>query len=49
MRKIRMITILRTTEDPVVDKKGSVKTMKTAHWFPCKVNAAVPLDHRMCH
>lgn len=48
MTKIRMITIQRTVEETVTDKKGNSKTMKVKHWYPCKVNASVPFDHRMC-
>lgn len=48
MAKIRMITIQRTVIETVTDKKGNVITNKVKHWFPCKVNVAVPFDHRMC-
>lgn len=48
MQKIRMITIQRTVEEVVTDKKGASKIQKVKHWFPCKVNAAVPYNHRMC-
>lgn len=48
MVKIRMITIQRTVEETVTDKKGATKTQKVKHWFPCKVNASVPFDHKMC-
>lgn len=47
MAKTRMITIQRTVEETVTDKKGTTKTQKVKHWFPCKVNAAVPHDHWM--
>lgn len=43
-----MITIQRTVEETVTDKKGNSKTMKVKHWYPCKVNASVPFDHHMC-
>lgn len=43
-----MITIQRTVEETVVDKKGNAKTMKVKHLYPCKINAAVPYNHRMC-
>lgn len=46
--KTRMITIQRTVEETITDKKGNVKTVKVQHWFPCKVNAAVPYNHHMC-
>lgn len=48
MSKTRMITIQRTIEEIVTDKKGNSKAQKVKHWFPCRVNAAVPFDHRMC-
>ncbi len=48
MKKIRMITIQRTVEEIVPDKKGASKVMKVKHWYPCKVNASVPFDHQMC-
>ena len=43
-----MITIQRTVEETVTDKKGNVKVQKVKHWYPCKVNAAVPYNHFMC-
>jgi len=48
MPKIRMITIRRSTWDDVVDKKGKVTQQKVVHSFPCKINASVPFDHKMC-
>lgn len=48
MKKTRMITIQRTVEETVVDKKGVAKTQKVKHWFPCKINASVPYNHEMC-
>lgn len=46
--KTRMITIQRSVTETVIDKKGNEKTQLVKHWFPCKVNAAVPFNHRMC-
>lgn len=48
MQKTRMITIQRTVEETVVDKKGNAKVMKVKHHYPCKINASVPFNHRMC-
>jgi hypothetical protein len=48
MKKVRLITIQRTVEETVTDKNGSSKVMKVKHWFPVKINAAIPLNHRMC-
>lgn len=48
MKKVRMITIQRTVEETITDKKGVSKVQKVKHWFPCKINASVPYDHRMC-
>lgn len=48
MAKTRMITIQRTVEEQIPGKNGSVTTVKVKHWFPCKVNAAVPFSHEMC-
>ena len=46
--KTRYITIRRTVEVEVPDKDGKVKIEKRVKPFPCKVNSAVPFDHRMC-
>ena len=48
MTKTRMITIRRSTMDDVVGKKGEVTKQKVVHSFPCKINASVPFNHRMC-
>lgn len=48
MTKTRMITIQRTVKEIVEDKKGNVKEQFVKHWFPVRINAAVPYDHHMC-
>lgn len=45
--KTRNISILRTEEIETIDKTGQVKKQKRVRLFPCKVNAGVPLSHRM--
>ena len=46
--KTGYITIRRTVEVEVPDKDGKVTIEKRVKPFPCKVNSAVPFDHRMC-
>lgn len=46
--KTRGITIVRTIEVEVPQKDGKTKLEKRRKTFPCKVNAAVPFNHRMC-
>lgn len=46
--KTRLITIKRLVEVDVVQKDGKVEKEKVRKRFPCRVNAAVPFDHRMC-
>ena len=48
MKKVRMITIQRTVEEVVEDKKGASKVQKVLRWFPVKINASVPFNHQMC-
>ena len=48
MSKVRMISIKRVVEETITDKTGKAKTQKVQHWYPCRVNAAVPFNHRMC-
>ena len=48
MVKTRLITIRRTVEMEVPDKDGKVKVQKVQKNFPCRINSAVPFDHRMC-
>lgn len=45
--KTRGISIKRTVKTVVVDDKGNEKEMMVKQWFPCRVNAAVPFDHKM--
>ena len=45
--KTRLITIRRTVTQ-VVEEKGKQVEQKAKKYFPCKVNASVPYDHRMC-
>lgn len=44
----RLITILRTIEVEVPAKDGKMEIKKVVKPFPCRVNAAVPFNHRMC-
>lgn len=46
--KTRLITILRTIEIEVQGKDGKVEKKKVKKSFPCRINAGVPYDHRMC-
>lgn len=46
--KTRLITILRTIEVEVPAKDGKVEKKKVVKPFPCRINAGVPYDHRMC-
>lgn len=46
--KTRLITIKRTYIKSVPDGKGNVKQERVSDYFPCKVNAGIPLDHKMC-
>lgn len=48
MKKTRTISIKRTVEVEIVEKSGATKRQKQVQWFPCKINAAVPFNHRMC-
>lgn len=47
MSKTRGISIKRTETIIESDKNGNPVEKKQVRWFPCKVNAAVPFDHRM--
>ena len=44
----RLITILRTIEVEVPAKDGKVEIKKVVKPFPCRVNAGVPFNHKMC-
>ena len=46
--KTRGITIRRTIEVETPQKDGKTKIEKVKKYFPCRVNASVPFDHRMC-
>lgn len=46
--KTRGITIRRTIEVETPQKDGKTKIEKVKKFFPCKINASVPFDHRMC-
>ena len=48
MAKTRGITIRRTVTVEIPQKDGKVKQEKVQKNFPCKINAAVPFEHRMC-
>lgn len=45
--KTRGISIKRTVKVTVTDEKGNEKEVMVKQWFPCRVNAAVPFDHKM--
>lgn len=44
---MRGFWIKRTVEVEVKDKTGKTLIKKEQQWFPCQVNAAIPLNHRM--
>lgn len=46
--KTRLITIQRTVEVEIPGKDGKVEIVKVKKFFPCKVNAGVPFNHKMC-
>lgn len=46
--KTRLITIQRTIEVQVSAKDGKIEIKKVVKPFPCRVNASVPFNHRMC-
>lgn len=46
--KTRLITIQRTIEVQVPAKDGKIEIKKVVKSFPCRVNAGVPFNHRMC-
>ena len=48
MAKTRLITILRTIEIEVPAKDGKIEKKKVVKPFPCRINAGVPYDHKMC-
>lgn len=48
MAKTRLISIRRTIEVEMPAKDGKVEKVKVQKWFPCKINAGVPFDHKMC-
>lgn len=48
MAKTRLITIRRTVEIEREVKGGKIEKVKVEQQFPCKINAGVPFDHKMC-
>ena len=48
MAKTKLITIERTIEIEVPVKDGKTEKKKVVKTFPCRINAGVPFDHRMC-
>lgn len=46
--KTRSITIKRAYIKSIPDGKGGVKQERVINYFPCRINAGVPFDHRMC-
>lgn len=46
--KTRLITILRTIEVETAGKDGKVEKKKVIKPFPCRINAGVPFEHRLC-
>ena len=48
MKKTRTITIYRTILVEQQKKDGKTEMVKVTKAFPCRVNAGVPFDHKMC-
>lgn len=44
----RLISIRRTVEVEVPAKDGKMEKIKVVKTFPCRVNAGVPFEHRLC-
>lgn len=45
--KTRGFFITRRVKEIVEDAKGNTKEVFSSRSFPCRVNAAVPFDHKM--
>ena len=48
MAKTRLITIYRSIWVEQPKKDGKVEKVKVTKAFPCRINAGVPFDHKMC-
>ena len=42
------MTIRRTIEVEREVKGGKIEKVKEKHTYPCKINAGVPFNHKMC-